>query len=252
MQLLRSNPNAAATLFAGWEETMLWSCLQGIMGNIYADQAEHPSCAMACLGDFCFFAGKPQPIPMKLFPGEFRILVPQHPGWEKQIEQDFGPHIRPTVRYATQKDPTAFQHKLLRKALEALPDGYELRRIDKDLYQRCLQLPWCRDFVVQYPEYPFYRQYGLGVVMLHQDEIRAGASSYSSYQGGIEIEVDTLPAFRRQGLAYLCCAKLISDCLDRGWYPSWDAQNLESLALAQKLGYRFSHTYPVYEYRRRS
>ena len=49
-------------------------------------------------------------------------------------------------------------------------------------------------------------------------------------------------------MAYICGAKLILECLDRGWYPSWDAQNLWSVALAQKLGYRFDHEYVVYEW----
>ncbi|MDD7004979.1 MAG: GNAT family N-acetyltransferase, partial [Clostridiales bacterium] len=39
----------------------------------------------------------------------------------------------------------------------------------------------------------------------------------------------------------------ILECLDRGLYPSWDAQNLGSLSLAKKLGYEFSHEYPAYE-----
>ena len=29
-------PEQAALLFAGWEETLLWSCLQGVMGKVYA------------------------------------------------------------------------------------------------------------------------------------------------------------------------------------------------------------------------
>jgi len=48
-------------------------------------------------------------------------------------------------------------------------------------------------------------------------------------------------------LAYVCAAKLILECLDRNLYPSWDAQNEISVALAEKLGYHFSHTYTAYE-----
>ena len=63
------------------------------------------------------------------------------------------------------------------------------------------------------------------------------------------MEVDTHPAHRRKGLATACGAALIITCLDRGLYPSWDAQNLWSVALAEKLGYRFDHEYPAYEIR---
>jgi len=53
------NPARAAALFADWEETIIWSCLQGIMGEIYVDDVDRPTSAKAVLGDFAFFAGKP-------------------------------------------------------------------------------------------------------------------------------------------------------------------------------------------------
>lgn len=52
---------------------------------------------------------------------------------------------------------------------------------------------------------------------------------------------------RRKGLASVCGAKLILECMKRGLYPSWDAQNKGSVALAEKLGYHFSHEYVAYE-----
>ena len=61
------------------------------------------------------------------------------------------------------------------------------------------------------------------------------------------MEIDTRPDCRRQGLATAAGAGLILACLDRGWYPSWDAHNPESAALAEKLGYHISHRYLVYE-----
>ena len=82
---------------------------------------------------------------------------------------------------------------------------------------------------------------------MKEGEPVSGASSYSSYAGGIEIEVDTREDCRRKGLAYICAAKLILECLERGWYPSWDAQNKESVALAEKLGYHFDYEYVAYE-----
>ena len=48
------NPREAEHLFAGWGETMIDSCLQGIMGEIYAvgDGSVAPRSAKAVLGDF--------------------------------------------------------------------------------------------------------------------------------------------------------------------------------------------------------
>ena len=44
----------------------------------------------------------------------------------------------------------------------------------------------------------------------------AGASSYSVYREGIEIEVQTLPAHRQKGLARAASAALILECLRQG------------------------------------
>ena len=46
-------------LFTGWEETMIFSCLQKIMGKIYVTDLENPKSAFAFVGCFGFYAGKP-------------------------------------------------------------------------------------------------------------------------------------------------------------------------------------------------
>ena len=49
----------AAPLFQGWHDTLLRSCMQGIMGEIYVDDRNEPHSAFALLGDFCLLAGEP-------------------------------------------------------------------------------------------------------------------------------------------------------------------------------------------------
>ena len=39
-------------LFDGWEETLIWSCLQKVMGNIYVTDTEAPQSACARLSCF--------------------------------------------------------------------------------------------------------------------------------------------------------------------------------------------------------
>ena len=125
-------------IFKNWNETIIWSCLQGIMGKILTNSSE--DAAMAILGDFAFYAGNPSEELVKYKPEsckqDFIIMVPQNAGWAELIEK---------------------------------------------------------------------------------------------------------------GLAYACGAKLILECLEEGLYPSWDAQNKWSVALAEKLGYHFSHEYVAYE-----
>lgn len=242
-------PERAEALFEGCTDTTLFSCLQGVMGEVYGDDAERPGAARAILGDFSFFGGKPTEELLRLFGElEFHIFVPGSKAWERLIESCLGAKVRRVLRYAIRKEPEVFDRNGLLKAASSLPAEYELRQIDEELYHRCLEEKWSRDFVGNYPDYDAYRRLGLGMAVVRGGELVAGTSSYSSYHGGIEIEVGTKEAYRRKGLAYACSAGLILACLERGLYPSWDAQNLHSVGLAKKLGYHFDREYAVYEY----
>lgn len=246
------NPQAAEALFAGWQETMIYSCLQGVMGEVYA---AGPRSAMAMLGDFCFFAGEPDAELVSYKPEncdrDFMIMVPRDSsggeGWTEIIQQVYGEKVRQVTRYAIKKEENIWDMAALQKAVGELPDGYVLRGIDEEIYYRCMEAEWSRDLVAQYRDYEQYREWGIGVAILRGQEMVSGASSYSSYRGGIEVEIDTREDHRRKGLAYICGAGLILECVSRGLYPSWDAQNLWSVALAEKLGYHFDHTYTAYE-----
>lgn len=241
----------AAILFGDWEETLIWSCLQGVMGEIYVDDVTSPGSAMAILGDFAFFAGTPDRDLLLFKPEwcrqEFIIMVPQNACWAKEIVNCYKERAKKVSRYATKKEPDIFDGKKLRLAAESLPKGFECRLMDEALYNICRNSDWAGDLVSQYRDYETYCRLGLGAVILKDNEPVSGASSYSSYLGGIEIEIDTKEPYRRRGLAYACGARLLTECLDRNLYPSWDAQNLHSLALAEKLGYHYSHTYTAYE-----
>ena len=213
--------------------------------------ADNPQSAMAILGDFCFFAGKPDEKLVAYKPGwcrqDFIIMTACQPGWFALIEKVYKEKAAKVIRYAMKKEPDVFDREKLRSFTRALPDGYVLRRIDRGLYEECRKHDWSRDLVSLYSGYEEYEKKGLGVLALLDGIPVSGASSYSRYEGGIEIEIDTRAEYRRQGLAAACGAELILLCLDRGLYPSWDAQNPWSMALAEKLGYHFDHEYTAYE-----
>lgn len=231
-------PSLAAPLFGDWAEGIIWVCLQGRMGAVLADKAR--SSAAAVLGDFAFFAGAPNQELLDAV--SVPLLVPQNDGWADAIAAHFGSGVKPITRYATRKD-TVFDRERLRKYADSLSDSYTIWRIDKELYKLCSENSWSRDLVSQYPTWEAYRELGLGVAVLWGETPVAGASSYASFEGGIEIEIDTKPEERRRGLARACGAALILECLDRGLYPSWDAHDTVSLALAERLGYRADKPY---------
>lgn len=243
---------AIENLFAGWEETIIWSCLQKVMGRVCANDTKNPTAAIALLGDFGFLAGQADAefllaLKRTVCKRDFLILVPQNESWSRVIEACYGENCRRVTRYAIKKETEGFDQSKLESLVRGLPKEYQLTMIDQRWYSYCGQTSWCKDFVSQYESFERYADLGLGVLILKDGIPVSGASSYSSYRSGIEVEIDTREDYRRKGLATVCGAKLILECLKRNLYPSWDAHNPWSAALAKKLGYRFSHEYAAYE-----
>ncbi len=90
-----------------------------------------------------------------------------------------------------------------------------------------------RDFVSSFADKQQYLDLGRGVVILKDGIIVSGASSYTRYNEGIEIEVDTVESERRNRLATIACSALILRCLKENLYPSWDAHDMNSVHLAE-------------------
>lgn len=242
-------------LFAGWEESLIWSCLQGCMGDAWTDCKENPKSARIILADFCYFAGAVNRElvgkDIGLQKRDYLIMVPPLDGtgeaWAKEIEQIYGSNCKRVERYAIKKEPGIFNEEKLMAIVKSLHSEYEIKLIDEEVFQQTREQTWAMDFTSQFADYEDYRKRGLGVAILHHGEFVSAASSYTVYLEGIEIEIGTREDYRRRGLALACGAGLILECMKRNLYPSWDAQNKWSVGLAEKLGYHFDRAYPAYE-----
>lgn len=231
-----------APLFDHWEETMIWSCLQGIMGRALWNA----DCTAAAIisGDFGFLAGEPDEELLARVPGP--LLVPGSGKWSALIERFHGGRALRETRYAILKEPDIFDCEKLSRFAASIPSGYEIRRIEEEMVPLLLAEDWSKDFCSAFDSPADCCRRGLGYVALWDGVPVAGAGSYCVYKGGIEIEIDTRADHRRRGLATACGSRLILACLERGLYPSWDAHDLRSVALAEKLGYHRGEPYTVY------
>ena len=230
------------SLFDGWEETMVWSCLQGVMGRGAVN--EDGSAGMIVHQDFTFLAGEPDRTLLAKAKGP--ILVPRTEEWEPVIEDFFQDRAVRETRYAIKKEPDVFDRRKLEHFAASLPEGYELRLVDEALVPVLLAEEWSRDLCSAFNGPADCCKRGVGTAVLYGGVPVAGAGAYCVYRGGIEIEIDTRSDHRRKGLAAACGARLILECLDRDLYPSWDAIDLRSVALAEKLGYHRGEPYTTY------
>ena len=211
------------------------------------DKLEKPEAARIVVADFCFFAGKPSEDLVKNQVSNSMIMIPPDSGWERLIEQVYGDNAERIVRYAIKKEPDVFDIEKLKENTNRLPNGYHLEEVNRKFYEMLINEEWSQDLCGNFSDYAAYRTLGMGVIAVQNGMPVAGASSYTVYNGGIEIEIDTMMAHRRKGLALACASKLILMCLEKGLYPSWDAHDLRSAALAEKLGYHMDREYTAYE-----
>lgn len=122
---------------------------------------------------------------------ECDAMVPQNDDWADLIEKCYGDKAKKVTRYAIKKQKDIFDVNKLEQAVLELPNGYELRLIEEAEYELCQNNRWANDLVSQFKDYDTYKKLGLGVVVLKDEELVSGASSYSRYNEGIEIEIDT-------------------------------------------------------------
>ena len=231
-------------LFEGWDS---FDVLDVELKAFVTDPDAPRSALLYSSFDGIFLAGEPDRELVEYGELGDESVVPLNEGWKKLIKECW-PEAVPTTRYAIRRCKD-FDREKLQSFVDALPDGYEIRRIDSGIYDLILSAD---DDDLEYLIGDFetkeaFLEKGRGFAVLKDGKVVAGASSEYCYRfGGIEVEIDTVHKERRKGLASAVGAKLILSCLDDGLEPVWDAANLISVHLAEKLGYRFDHEYVYY------
>ena len=242
------NTELIRDLFQDFNNSLPLSCVDKIMGDVYVTDTESPRSAMTCLGGFAEYSGEPDRELLSWMPEGVHYLVPHSDEWAELIESCL-PEAVKFSRYGIRKD-TKFCREKLEAFIAAVPPEYELRPIDGEIYDLRNTDIYANAFVRAYRSKEEFFELGRGFVFLKDGRLVSGASAFSRYNGGIEVQVATVQEERGKGLACAACAKLILSCLDDGLYPNWDAASQVSLKLAEKLGYEFSREYICYALKR--
>lgn len=130
---------------------------------------------------------------------------------------------------------------------QRLPDGFEIRPIDRQILERC---EWRDDMIFYCGSLEGFLVNEFGLCMLHGEEIivEAYVSSFGETQA--EIGAITHEKYRGYGYAPITCGYLIEACEQRGYHAYWscDAENNASVRVARKLGFQHERAYQILEY----
>jgi GNAT superfamily N-acetyltransferase len=128
-----------------------------------------------------------------------------------------------------------------------LPVGFELFPIDRQLIERC---EWRSDMEFYCGSLDNFLLNGMGLCMMQADEIIVEAYVSSFGDTHAEIGAVTRAPHRGHGYAPIACAYLIRACEQRGYHAYWscDADNMASIRVARKLGFRQEKAYRILEY----
>ena len=97
-----------------------------------------------------------------------------------------------------------------------------------------------------YRDFLDFARRGSGAAALCGDTVAASASSFLTFGQDVELDMSTLPEYRRKGLADHCVARMMADCAARGLTIHWDAQNDASVHMAEQHGFLPEQDYAVY------
>ena len=129
--------------------------------------------------------------------------------------------------------------------LDAVPPGCELRRVDRELFQRCAE----RDITVAiFGSAETALEKGFGLCLMRGDTILCDAFAGPTALGMIELGVTTQERYRERGYATITCAHLVHLCEQMGYATYWNCarHNKASAAVARKLGYRMEKEYRLW------
>lgn len=202
-------------------DVCLCSAIEGHMGDVWCDREKSPQLIFIVVTDFCYILGKynglesEHKIQSLLEHARGKIIKVKDSEWVPVIESYDPKHFKRFNRYSTKKEASVFNKDKLNAYVRDVENDFEIKRIDAMLFEKIISNPFMADLCCFFPSKEAYNSNGFGYVIEHENQIVAGASTYSHCNGMIDITIGTVSDFRGKGLAKAVASKVILESIER-------------------------------------
>lgn len=209
--------------------------LEAYMGKAFVDNAETPSAFKILVGPFFYLAGDAfgeggQVMLKDIKP--YNLFMSSSPGWVEECRRLYGERLVAFERYSFSSERLSLENvqQFCRKSV------HDIKQMDIALLERVQGHDHFID-ISDFDSPSDFMERGIGYYAEKNGEVIGAAYSSLVCNQGIEISLFVLDDHRRQGIATALSANLVRWCLENNMDAHWDAANLESCRLAEKLGY---------------
>lgn len=220
--------------------------LDGLHGEVSADDPDAPRVARITIGDFQCFAGDPAvpAVSEALLAVPFRDYLAADDSWHDTVMSTI-PAVFPYDRFAFSA-PDEWDRAHIGALVASLPPDYTMERITAQTVKDFAHLN--ETFVANFKSHGDFLDRGIGFGVRHRGRkgFVAGCSTYTISNGQLEFEIETDREYQRRGLALVTGARMVQHCLETGLEPCWDAAHEGSALLAERLGFVGRRRYTAY------
>jgi RimJ/RimL family protein N-acetyltransferase len=202
---------------------------------------------MLQIGPFCYFAGNfgGEAAAEMIRKQEPYFLFMTYPDQVFNIAKEcFGERLIRFPRCSFSSDGLSVDH--VGALLKQSPFRSRIARISKKVLDHVSSQPDHFLDISVFKSADDFLTKGIGFEITHNGKIAGVAYSSLVSNSAIEVSIYVETKYRRQGMATALGCALIKECLKRDIDPHWDAANVESCTLAEKLGYVSTGTYDAY------
>jgi GNAT superfamily N-acetyltransferase len=234
-------------------------------GRVLVDNPDHPTSCFLSTAEGCFLAGNPNNNVFNIELGKYiherMSAAKTDPADELELIFNVSP-TEWTTQFATifpAKTPTLIPRRYYTctqlQWKQPVPNTFTIKHITPSLLANPnISIPdhipsWITS---NWGSQEAFMEHGFGFTMLHQNQLVSWSLADCVSGNRCEIGIQTLPEYRRQGLATHTAAASVDYALQHGftqigWHTSED--NIGSIKVAEKVGFQRSTEYTWYLFR---